>query len=84
MRVLQSPPRITDDLARNMAVPVKWHDTTVLAYEQGVRLNVEMPPGSVLTKLSTAALPEALSVSASNTRVDTLSVLMERERHTEC
>jgi malonate decarboxylase epsilon subunit len=54
----------------------------VLAYEKGVRLTVEMPPGSVLTKLSTAALPEALSVSASNTRVDTLSVLMERERHT--
>jgi hypothetical protein len=43
-----------------------------------------MPPGSVLTKLSTAALPEAVSVSASNTRVDTLSVLMEHERHTEC
>jgi malonate decarboxylase epsilon subunit len=84
VRVLQSPARIADDLARNMAVPVKWHDTTVLAHEQGVRLAVEMPPGSVLTKLSTAALPEVLSVSASNTRVDTLSVLMERERHTEC
>jgi malonate decarboxylase epsilon subunit len=84
VRVLQSPSRIADDLARNMAVPVKWHDTAMLAYEQGVRLTVEMPPGSVLTKLSTAALPEALSVSASNTRVDTLSVLMERERHTEC
>jgi malonate decarboxylase epsilon subunit len=80
VRVLQSPARIADDLARNMAVPVKWHDTTVLAHEQGVRLTVEMPPGSVLTKLSTAAFPEALSVSASNTRVDTLSVLMERER----
>jgi len=82
VRVLQCPARIADDLARNMAVPVKWHDTTVLAHEQGVRLTVEMPPGSVLTKLSTAALPEALSVSASNTRIDTLSVLMERERHT--
>jgi len=49
-----------------MAVPVKWHDTAVLAYEQGVRLTVEMPPGSVLTKLSAAALPEALSVPASH------------------
>jgi malonate decarboxylase epsilon subunit len=84
VRVLQSPQRIADDLARNMAVPVKWHDTTMLAHEQGVRLTVEMPPGSVLTKLSTAALPEALSVSASNTRIDTLSVLMERERRREC
>jgi malonyl CoA-acyl carrier protein transacylase len=59
-----------DDLARNMAVPVKWHDTAVLAYEQGVRLSVEMPPGSVLTKRSKAALPEALSVSA-RTRAST-------------
>ena len=84
VRELQSPARIADDLARNMSVPVKWHDTTVLAHEKGVRLSVEMPPGSVLTKLSTAAFPEAVSVSASNTRVDTLTELMERERRTEC
>jgi malonate decarboxylase epsilon subunit len=79
-RVLNAPEHIADDLARNMALPVKWHDTTVLAHEQGVGLSVEMSPGSVLTKLSAAAFPETVSVAASDTRVDTLSVLMTRER----
>lgn len=83
-RVVHSPARIADDLARNMAVPVKWHDTSVLAHELGVRLRVEMPPGSVLTNLDAAALHEALSVSASDTRTDTLCVLMARERQREC
>lgn len=82
-RATSAPARIADDLARNMALPVKWHDTTVLAHEQGVRLSVEMPPGSVLTKLSGLAFPEALSVAAADTRTDTLAVLMARERQRE-
>ena len=82
-RVLSAPARIADDLARNMARPVKWHDTTVLAHEQGVRLSVEMPPGGVLTKLGALAFPEALAVAAADTRADTLAVLMERERQRE-
>ena len=82
-RALAAPARIADDLARNMALPVKWHDTTVLAHEQGVRLSVEMPPGSVLTKLGALAFPEALAVAAADTRADTLAVLMARERQRE-
>lgn len=82
-RALSAPARIADDLARNMALPVKWHDTTVLAHEQGVRLSVEMPPGSVLTKLGALAFPEALAVAAADTRADTLAVLMARERQRE-
>ena len=79
-RVLSAPARIADDLARNMALPVKWHDASVLAHEHGVRLSVEMPPGSVLTKLSGLAFPDAVSVAAADTRTDTLAVLMARER----
>lgn len=82
-RALSAPARIAGDLARNMALPVKWHDTTVLAREQGVRLSVEMPPGSVLTKLGALAFPEDLSVAAADTRLDTLAVLMARERRRE-
>ena len=82
-RALHAPARIANDLARNMALPVRWHDTTVLAHEQGIRLSVEMPPGSVLTKLSGMAFPTALSLAASNTRADTLSELMARERQRE-
>ena len=83
-RELRDPVRIADDLAHNMARPVLWHDTTTLAGERGVGLSIEMPPGNVLTKLATAALPEAVRcVAAADNRIDTLAVLMarERERH---
>jgi malonate decarboxylase epsilon subunit len=79
-RELRDPARIADDLARNMARPVLWHDTTTLTRERGMALSIEMPPGNVLTKLATAALPDAISVAASDNRIDTLAVLMTRER----
>jgi malonate decarboxylase epsilon subunit len=79
-RELRDPARIADDLAHNMARPVLWHDTTTLAYERGVRLSVELPPGNVLTRLGEVAFPDALWVAAADTRADTLAVLMHRER----
>lgn len=82
-RVLYRPAEIVVELARNMALPVKWHDTTVLAHEHGVRLSIEMPPGNVLTRLSVAAFPQALSVAAADTRADSLSLLMAREQRRE-
>jgi hypothetical protein len=39
-----------------------------------------MPPGNVLTRLAEVALPEALCVAAADDRIDTLGVLMTRER----
>ena len=81
-RELRDPARIAHDLAHNMATPVRWHETSVLAAERecGVRLAVEMPPGAVLTKLGAAALPEVLCVATDGTRVDSVAALMRRER----
>jgi len=79
-RELRAPARIAEDLAHNMARPVLWHDATTLAHERGVRLSIEMPPGNVLTKLATAAFPGAICVAASDSRIDTLALLMQRER----
>jgi malonate decarboxylase epsilon subunit len=78
-RVVHDPRRLADDLARNLARPVLWHDTATLAYERGVRLMVEMAPGDVLTKLATIAFPQVVAVAASNTRADSIALLMERE-----
>jgi len=82
-RELRDPPRIAHDLAHNMALPVNWHETSVLAGERGVGLCVEMPPGNVLTKLSAAALPDVLAVAAADTRADTIVELMAREARRE-
>lgn len=79
-RELRDPGRIAHDLTYNMALPVQWNETTVLASERGAHLMVEMPPGSVLTKLATVACPRALCVAAADTRADTLAALIQRER----
>jgi malonate decarboxylase epsilon subunit len=78
-RELREPLAIAHDLAHNMAVPVRWHETSLLAHERGTRLIVELPPGSVLTKLSAVALPDAVAVAAAETRVDSIAELMARE-----
>lgn len=75
-RALRDPARIAADLAANMALPVRWHETMLLARACGVRLAVEMPPGNVLTRLAGAVLPEA--VACAETRADSVRVLMDR------
>lgn len=62
-RVLWQPEKIAEDLAYNMARPVKWFDAMTAAYERGVRLAIEMPPGSVLTGLCMKAMEHGEAVS---------------------
>lgn len=79
-RELWTADAIRADLARNMALPVRWHDTMLLAVAKGVGLTVEMPPGSVLTRLARAGQPCIEAVAAADTRLDSIAVLMQRER----
>lgn len=76
-RELRDPVRIAEDLARNMALPVRWHETMLLARACDMRLAVEMPPGNVLTRLCQPLFPQAVALS--ETRADSARVLMARE-----
>lgn len=78
-RELRDPARIAADLARNLAVPVRWHETMLLARECGVRLAVEMPPGNVLTRLATPLLSDGIAVACADTRIDSVVALTARE-----
>lgn len=79
-RALFTPAAIGDDLAYNMARPVHWHDASSLAYERGMRLALEMPPGEVLTKLTSRLFADdGLALAAAATRLDTLQSLCARE-----
>jgi malonate decarboxylase epsilon subunit len=51
-RALFDGQRIVADLAANMARPVLWADTLRHAWERGARVALEMPSGSVLTRLA--------------------------------
>ncbi|GJG94967.1 malonate decarboxylase subunit epsilon [Cupriavidus pauculus] len=76
-RELRDPARIVDDLARNMALPVRWHETMLLARACEMRLVVEMPPGNVLTRLCQPLFPQAVALA--EVRADSVKVLMGRE-----
>lgn len=77
-RVLWQPERIADDLARNMARPVRWADAMTAAYERGVRLAVEMPPGSVLTGLAKRVMDEGEALACDRREASVLPGLFRR------
>jgi malonate decarboxylase epsilon subunit len=77
-RALFDAGRIGADLAANMARPVLWADTVRHAWERGARLAVEMPTGSVLTKLTASEWPDALALSSETERFDSLVLAVRR------
>ncbi|MWL91925.1 MULTISPECIES: malonate decarboxylase subunit epsilon [Cupriavidus] len=77
-RELRVPSRIADDLAHNMAQPVRWHETMLLACACDMRLAVEVPPGDVLTRLGRPLFPGAVALG--NTPIDNVRTLIARER----
>ncbi len=78
-RTLWEPARIADDLASNMARQVHWSETVRLAWERGARLALEMPPGSVLTKLTAPVLADGLALSCDTIHIDSLLAMLARE-----
>jgi malonate decarboxylase epsilon subunit len=78
-RELRSAESIREDLATNMAHPIRWHDATGVMYERGVRLFVELPPGRVLTALVAAAFPDVRAAACSETRIDSVCASIRRE-----
>jgi malonate decarboxylase epsilon subunit len=79
-RALFDPARIRDSLAANMAQRVQWAATARLAWERGARLALEMPPGSVLTRLTAPDFTDGVAVCCDGNRGDSLLALVGRER----
>ncbi|MFJ4065696.1 malonate decarboxylase subunit epsilon [Pseudomonas sp. NPDC089996] len=78
-RPIHDPQRLRDDLAGNMARVVDWRATLRNAYERGVRLHVEVPPGSVLSGLAKAIFEQGRVVALEQTRADTVDALLRQE-----
>jgi len=80
-RMLADPAKIADDLAHNMARQVHWHDSATLAYERGMRLAVEMAPGSVLSALTRGVMNHGGDcIALANARLDTVIALCRRQQ----
>ena len=79
-RALRDPEGIREDLATNIEYPVRWHDAMTVAYERGIRLFVELPPGRTLTDLNSAAFPDARSMAIEHMRIESLVKLIKRQQ----
>lgn len=78
-RPLHDLERLRDDLAGNMARVVDWRATLRAAYERGVRLHVELPPGNVLSGLARKVFEAGRVVALEHTRPDTVDALLRQE-----
>ncbi|WP_341961391.1 malonate decarboxylase subunit epsilon [Pseudomonas sp. RC10] len=78
-RPLFTADKLRDDLAFNMCRVIDWRSTVQTAYERGVRLHIEMPPGTVLTGLARKTFEQGSVVAFQGARLDTLSALSREE-----
>lgn len=78
-RPLHDPQQLREDLAGNMARRVDWRAMLLNAYQRGVRLQVEMPPGSVLSGFASRVFEQGRAVALEHTRADTVDTLLRRE-----
>lgn len=78
-RPLRTPEQLRDDLACNMCRVVDWRGTVQSAYERGVRLQIELPPGAVLTALARRVFEQGTVMACDGARLDTLQALLREE-----
>lgn len=78
-RVLRKPEEIGQDLSNGVANTVRWHDSTTLMYERGVRLFVEIGPGETLTNMAKKEFLDARCISALNSGIESTCILIKRE-----
>jgi malonate decarboxylase epsilon subunit len=72
---------LREELAFNMANPVKWHDTMSAMAGLGITLVLEAPPGHTLAGLASETLPGVRALSAAEMRWD---VLLRAAQQKQC
>lgn len=65
-RVLRDADAIREELANNVAHPVRWYGTLEVLRELGAVLFIEMAPGHVSTQLVSQLLPDVRAVSVAD------------------
>lgn len=78
-RLISDPDMLRDDLAHNMCRVVDWHATLQTAVERGVRLHLELPPGTVLSGLARRLLEPGMAIAFQGSRLDTLDAMLRQE-----
>ena len=79
-RLMMSATQIRQDLAGNMACIVEWESTVQAAWERGVRLQLELLPGTVLTGLARRIFKEGSVMAFQGTRLDNMMIAMQQQK----
>jgi len=79
-RAVHDAQGVRDDLIRNVANAVRWHDSVTVLYELGARLFIEPPPGQVLSRLAQQAFADVRAVGVEDLQLHDILLLAERER----
>ncbi|GAA4577088.1 malonate decarboxylase subunit epsilon [Planotetraspora kaengkrachanensis] len=66
-RVLHDSGAVLGDLARGVAVTLRWRDATALLGELGTTLFVQTPPGDVLARIARTVCPQARVLALTDT-----------------
>jgi malonate decarboxylase epsilon subunit len=82
-RALRDADAIREDLATNVAHPVRWYDTLEVLRELGTTLFLEMAPGHVSTQLVTQVLPGVRAVSIADQGLRYAAALAARENRSD-
>ncbi|MFD1704595.1 malonate decarboxylase subunit epsilon [Methylopila henanensis] len=77
-RRLSTPQAIAEDLARNVAEPVRWRDAVRLLLELGVTFAIEVPPGSTLKDLAADVMGEAYLATVEGGSLTSLAQATQR------
>jgi malonate decarboxylase epsilon subunit len=72
---------VREELALNMANPVRWHDIMSALGGLGVTLVLEAPPGHTLAPLASETIPGVRALPAAETRWDVLLLAAQLEQH---
>jgi malonate decarboxylase epsilon subunit len=78
-RALRDAVSIREDLATNVAHPVRWYDALEVLRELGATLFIEMAPGHVSTELVGQLLPGVRAVSITDRGLRYAAVVAARE-----
>ncbi|MCY1548482.1 malonate decarboxylase, epsilon subunit [compost metagenome] len=58
---------------------VDWRGTLQIAFERGVRLHLELPPGAVLSGLARRVFEPGMVIAFQGSRLDTLDAMLRQE-----
>jgi malonate decarboxylase epsilon subunit len=82
-RALYDADSIREDLATNVAHPVRWYDSLEVLCELGVTLFLEMPPGHVSTQLVAQLLSGAHALSIAERGLRDAALVAAREHRAD-